>query len=82
MTGAADGEPTMVPLYAARVSDLKPGDFVRVECSCGHDGLIHPAALTSLGLAPEDRITHLAPRLRCQQCDQRGKALISILWAR
>lgn len=45
-------------------------------------GLIHPAALTSLGLAPEDRITDLAPRLRCQQCDQREKALVSILWAR
>jgi hypothetical protein len=33
----------MVPLYAARICDLTPGDFV-VECgACGHDGLIHPA---------------------------------------
>jgi hypothetical protein len=30
----------MVPLYAARVSDLSPGDFVRVECACGQDTLI------------------------------------------
>jgi hypothetical protein len=29
--------PKMVPLYAARVSDLKSGDFVRGECVCGHD---------------------------------------------
>jgi hypothetical protein len=36
----------MLPLYAARVSDLKSGDFAIVECaSCGHDGLIHSAAL-------------------------------------
>jgi hypothetical protein len=26
----------MVPLYAARIEDLGPGDFVRVECiACG-----------------------------------------------
>src|SRR5260370_1175593 len=31
----------MVPLYAARVSDLGPGDFVKVECiACGYDLLI------------------------------------------
>jgi hypothetical protein len=27
----------MVPLYAARIEDLGPGDFVRVEwIACGH----------------------------------------------
>jgi hypothetical protein len=45
------GTHPMLPLYAARVSDLRPGDFVIVECpSCGHDGMIHPAALASFGL--------------------------------
>jgi len=72
----------LVPLYTARVSDLKAGDFVVVECaSCGHDGLIHPAALPSLGLRPDERITDLAPRLRCRECDARGKAIVSIRWA-
>ena len=53
----------MVPLYAARVTDLKPGDFVLIECgACCHDGLIHPTALSSLGLGPDERITDLAPR--------------------
>jgi hypothetical protein len=48
----------MVPLYAARVSDLEPGDFVEVKCACGHQKLI--AALTqSLRLAPDDRILSL-----------------------
>jgi hypothetical protein len=61
----------MVPLYAARVGDLKPGDFVIVECACGHSGLIHPAGLASLGLGPDDKIVDLAadsggsrPRIR------------------
>ena len=71
----------MVPLYAARVCDLKPGDFVVVECgACGHDGLIHPSALPSLGLGPDERVVDLAPRLRCRGCDARGKAVVSIKW--
>jgi hypothetical protein len=36
----------MVPLYAARIEDLGPDDFVRVECAaCGHDVLITRSAL-------------------------------------
>jgi hypothetical protein len=34
----------MVPLYAARVSDLGPGDFVKIECiACRRDVLIPTA---------------------------------------
>jgi hypothetical protein len=36
----------MVPPYAARIEDLGPGDFVRVECiACGHDELSPPRSL-------------------------------------
>jgi hypothetical protein len=64
------------------VSDLKAGDFVLVECgACGHDGLIHPAALPSLGLGADERITDLAPRLRCRECDAKGRVVVSIKWA-
>jgi len=53
----------MVPLYTARASDLAPGDFVRVECACGHEELIPALTLTQgLRLAPDDRIVDLAPR--------------------
>jgi hypothetical protein len=69
------------PVYAARVSDLRLGDFVIVECACGHSGLIHPAGLTSLGLGPDDRIVDLAPRLRCRECDEKGKAAAAVKWA-
>jgi hypothetical protein len=31
----------MVPLYAARIEDLGPGDLVQVQCSaCGHEELL------------------------------------------
>ena len=34
----------MVPSCAARIGDLRAGDFVQVQRGgCGHDGLIHPA---------------------------------------
>ncbi len=66
--------------YSARVSDLKPRDFVVVECACGHDGLIHPAALPGLGLGPDERVGDLAPRLRCRECDTKGRVVLSIRW--
>ena len=72
----------MVPLYAARVSDLQPGDFVRVECVCGHEELIPDVSLTQgLRLGPDERITDLAPRLRCRECDTKGRAVVSVRWA-
>ncbi len=71
----------VVPLYSCRVFDLGPDDFVVVECgACGHDGLIHPAALRSLGLGPDDRIADLAPRLRCRECDVKGRVVVSVKW--
>ena len=72
----------MVPLYAAR-RDLGPGDFVRVEClACGHDELI-PASMLSVGLRlrPFMPVVDLQPRLRCRECDARGRAVVSIRWA-
>ena len=58
-----------MPLYAARIEDLGPGDFVRVECiACG------------LRLPPYTPVLDLEPRLRCRECDARGKAVVSIRW--
>ena len=43
-----------MPLYAACLGDLGPGDFVVVECgACRHDELIHPAALLAKRSDPE-----------------------------
>jgi hypothetical protein len=72
----------MVPLYAARIEDLGPGDFVRVECgACGDDALIPPSALLQgLRLAPATLVLDLGTRLRCRKCDTRGKAVVSVRW--
>jgi len=36
----------MVPFYAARIEDLGPGDFVKVDCgACSHAALLTPAYL-------------------------------------
>jgi len=43
----------MRPLYDARIKDLGPGDFVRVECICGHSELIPSSGLQQgVGLPP------------------------------
>jgi hypothetical protein len=74
----------MVPLYAARIEDLGPGDFVKTECAaCGHDTLIPVSALLQgLRLPPSTLVLDLEPRLRCRECDARGHAIVSIKWAR
>jgi hypothetical protein len=73
----------MVPLYAARIEDLGPGDFVKVECTaCRHEKLL-PAdrlRIKGLPLPPYTPVLDLEPRLRCRECDARGKAVVSIKW--
>jgi hypothetical protein len=55
----------MVPLYAARIEHLGPGDFVRAECvACGHNELIPASALLQgLRLSPTTLVPDLEPRL-------------------
>jgi hypothetical protein len=38
-------------------------------------------SLASLGLGPDDKIVDLAPRLRCRECDEKGKAAVAVKWA-
>ena len=73
----------MVALYAARIEDLGPGDFVKFECAaCGHNALIPPSSLLNgLRLPPDTRVLDLEPRLRCRECDARGKSVASVKWA-
>jgi hypothetical protein len=69
-------------LYATRIEDLGPRDFVRAECiACGHDELIPASALLQgLRLPPHTPVLDLEPRLRCRECDARGKAVVSVQW--
>jgi hypothetical protein len=58
-------------------------DFVRAECiACGHNELIPPSALLQgLRLPPTTLALDLEPRLRCRECDARGK-VVSIRWGK
>ena len=72
----------MRPLYDARIEDLGPHDFVHVECGCGHSEMIPAVGLTrGMRLPPATKILDLQPRLRCRECDAKGRAVVSIRWA-
>ena len=73
----------MVPLYAAKVEDLGPGDFVKIDCAaCSHTALLAPAFLTRLGLGPRQKVLDLKDRVRCRGCGVRGRAVVSIKWGK
>jgi hypothetical protein len=71
----------MVPFYAARVSDLGPGDFVHAECACGHIERLTVAMLTTAGVTPDAKVQDLPNRMRCRECDEKGRAVVTIRWA-
>jgi hypothetical protein len=72
----------MDPIYDPRVADLISGDFLCIKCVCGNEALIPQSALLQeLRLRRDDRIADLAPRMRCRECDERGKVVVSVRWA-
>jgi hypothetical protein len=71
----------MLPLYAARIEDLGPGDFVKIDCPvCHHVALLSPEALLRVGLSPAAKVLDLKGRLRCCGCGRKGRAVVSIEW--
>jgi hypothetical protein len=73
----------MLPLYAARIEDLGPGDFVKVDCAtCHHVAPLTPDALLRVGLSPAAKVLDLKERLRCRGCGRRARAVVSIKWRR
>ena len=55
----------IVPLYAACIEDLGPGDFVKVDCAgCSHTALLAPGFLDRLGLSPRNKVLDLKDRVR------------------
>ena len=71
----------MLPLYAARISDLGPGDFVKVDCVARHHvALLPPEALLRAGRSTGAKILNLKGQLRCRGCGRKGPAVVSIKW--
>ena len=71
----------MKPFWDARVGDLSPGDLVKVECLCGHAEMLTGAMLRTAGLSEHEPTRGLNRRLRCRECDAKGKVELSIKWA-
>jgi hypothetical protein len=73
----------MRPLYAARIEDLSPGDFVKIDCAgCDHTALLSRDVLSRrLGLGGRMKVLDLKDRVRCRRCGVRGRAVISIRWS-
>ena len=73
----------MVPLYAARVGDLGPSNFVKVDCAASdHTALLSPELLSRLGFAQHAKVLDLKARVRCRGCGLRGRAVVSIKWGK
>jgi hypothetical protein len=71
----------MRALYEARVSDLGPDDWVKIECACGHIAKLKGAMLGTAGLPPHTKLLDLKRRLKCRSCRWRGRAEVSVNWA-
>ena len=67
--------PRMVPLYAARIADLRPGSEVLLTCrACGHAAAL-PAILLRQRLGNDLLVKHLGRQFRCTRCGGKGAAL-------
>jgi hypothetical protein len=73
----------MKPLYAARIKDLGPGDLRESGVHGLRARYTDPGGWPAPGNTPA-AYTHLLDlerKLRCRECDARGKAVVSIKWA-
>jgi hypothetical protein len=69
----------MLSLYAARIEDLGPGDFVKVDCpACHHVALLTPEALLRVGLSPTAKVLDPKQRLRCRAGAVRVRVVVSV----
>jgi len=48
---------------------------------CGHTERLTTAMLTTAGIKPDRKVQDLGSRMRCRDCDEKGRAVISIRWA-
>jgi hypothetical protein len=72
-------KPRMVPLYAARVEDLREGQFVGVICeNCGHAADVAVQAIQAR-MSGRSFVSHIDRRLKCDKCGKSGKVSGTLL---
>jgi hypothetical protein len=69
----------MRALFECRLEDIGRYDRVKVECACGREVLLSLDAFN--GLPSNTRIIDLKRRLRCDSCGERGRVMVSVVWA-
>jgi hypothetical protein len=68
--------------FQTRITDLGPGDVVRIECGrCRHTAKLAAQTLTAMGMSPEQKIAELNRRMPCGKCNVRGIAKVTIITA-
>jgi hypothetical protein len=68
-----------VSLWDCRLEHIGRYDRVRVARQCGRVVLLAPGAFD--GLPNYLHVVDLKYRLRCDHCGERGKVMVSVLWA-
>jgi hypothetical protein len=72
----------MHPIDEIYISDLAPGDLVRILCACGHSGQLTVAMLATARVDPNNKVVDLKDQFRCPQCDEKLRGvLVSVQWA-
>jgi hypothetical protein len=69
----------VVPLYAARLSDLAAGDVVIVECACGHAEALTARTLATAGVGADNRALDLPAPSRVRRAGARGMQVCQII---
>jgi hypothetical protein len=68
--------------YDFRAEHLEATDYLKVECqSCGHVERLTGSMLATAGINPTHRIEDLARRLRCRECDAKGRVIVTVFSA-
>jgi hypothetical protein len=68
----------MRAFFEARVEHLSADDRVKIECDCRRGAFM---SVKGLGLPGRTPISDLKRRLRCENCGERGKVDLTVIWA-
>jgi hypothetical protein len=69
----------MRALFECRLEHIGRFDRVKVECGCGREVLLSLDAFA--GLPSNTRVIDLTRRLRCDHCGEKGRVMVSVIWA-
>ena len=69
----------MRALFECRLEHIGRLDRVKVEYACGREVLLPLDAFA--GLPGNTRVMDLKRRLRCDSCGERGRVMVSVVWA-